>query len=142
MNDDCAQSSFQFEAQRAILLEAKWLLILVQFQPVAIGILQFDRRAVARFVLPFDSLVELPEFGVGGSEGSHFGVAFRPFVCFLGGFERFLAIAELGFRTTGEKQRKPRVVEGGAGVFRREIDGFFVIGQGLAVFLSKTDQSR
>ena len=113
-----------FEAQRAILLEAIRLLILVQFQPVTIGILQFDRRAVAGFGLPFDGLVELPEFDVRGSEGGHFGGAFRPLICFLGGFERFPAIAEFGFRTTGEKQRETRVVEGGAGVFRRESDGF------------------
>jgi hypothetical protein len=69
-----------FEAQRAILLEAIWLLILVQFQPVTIGILQFDRCAVASFGLPFDGLIELPEFGVRSSEGGHFGGAFRQLV--------------------------------------------------------------
>jgi hypothetical protein len=124
-----------FEAQRAILLEAIRLLILVQFQPAAIGILKFDRCAVACFGLPFDGLVKLPEFGVRSSEGGHFGGTFRQLVCFLGGFERFLAVAKLGFRTTGEKQCETCVVEGGVGVFRREIDGFFVIGQGLAVLL-------
>src|SRR6185503_17950436 len=52
---------------RATLLETIRLLLLVLFQPSAIGILKFGRSAVARPGLPFDSFIELPEFGVRSS---------------------------------------------------------------------------